>query len=109
VQLRNPPPPIHFLINLDILSGGLSIAVPGEVHGHYQAWKQYGRLKWRDLVQPAIDLAKNGFEISAAVAQALNDEMVEKIKEDDGLRFVVCSCLHVNDNNDCLFNRLSLT
>ena len=83
--------------------------MPGEVHGHYQAWKQHGRLKWRDLVQPAIDLAKNGFEISAAVAQALNDEIVEKIKEDAGLRFVACSCLHVNYNNDCLFNRLSLT
>ena len=40
------------------------------------------------LVQPAIDLARNGFEISAAVNDALTDEMVEEIKNErhDGLR-----------------------
>ena len=81
-------------INFDVVSGGLSIAVPGEVHGQYQAWKQYGWLPWKQLVQPAIDLAKNGFEISAAVADALNDaETLERIKKGDGLAFVNSSIL----------------
>ena len=75
----------------DMLIGGLAIAVPGEVHGQYQAWKQYGRLPWKDLVQPAINLARNGFPISAAVAEALNDDMVKKIKEDPGLRSAAAS------------------
>ena len=66
--------------------GGLAIAVPGEVRGQYQAWNEHGRLSWEDLVQPAIDLARNGFRISHALADALNDDMVEKIKKDKGLR-----------------------
>jgi len=66
--------------------GGLSIAVPGEVHGQYQAWNKYGKLPWKRLVQPAIDLARDGFKISAALDEALNDKMVATIKKDDGLR-----------------------
>ena len=66
--------------------GGLAIAVPGEVRGQHQAWNEHGRLRWEDLVQPAIDLARNGFPISHALADALNDDMVEKIKKDKGLR-----------------------
>ena len=66
--------------------GGLAIAVPGEVRGQYQAWKEHGRLSWEDLVQPAIDLARNGFPISHVLADALNKDMVEKIKKDKGLR-----------------------
>ena len=51
-----------------------------------RAWREYGRLPWKDLVQPAIDLASKGFAISTAVADALSEDMVEKIKEDKGLR-----------------------
>ena len=65
--------------------GGLAIAVPGEVSGQYQAWKFYGKLTWKDLVQPAIDLARNGFEISPALADVMKDK-VEEIKHDKGLR-----------------------
>ena len=68
------------------LPGGLAIAVPGEVNGLYRAWKKYGWLPWKDLVQPAINLAKEGFEIRTTVADAMNDHMVERIKTDPGLR-----------------------
>ena len=76
------------------MSGGLSIAVPGEIHGQYQAWKQYGQLPWEQLVQPAIDLARNGFEISTAVDDALTDIMVEAIKKDSGLRSEIASLIY---------------
>ncbi|XP_055811007.1 glutathione hydrolase 1-like isoform X2 [Solanum dulcamara] len=45
-------------------SGVLSIAVPGEIAGLYNAWKQYGKLPWRRLVRPATHLAHSGFKIS---------------------------------------------
>jgi gamma-glutamyltranspeptidase / glutathione hydrolase len=44
--------------------GLLSVGVPGTVAGLYQAHQKYGKLPWRDLVQPAIDQAKNGFPMS---------------------------------------------
>ena len=54
----------------------------------HQASQKYGRLKWRGLVEPAIKLARDGFEIGAAVADALNStrRIIEFIKKDPGLR-----------------------
>jgi gamma-glutamyltranspeptidase/glutathione hydrolase len=44
--------------------GLLSVGVPGTVAGLYQAHQKYGKLPWAELVQPAIDQAKNGFLMS---------------------------------------------
>ncbi len=44
--------------------GLLSVGVPGTVAGLYQAHQKYGKLPWKDLVQPAVDQAKNGFPMS---------------------------------------------
>ena len=44
--------------------GLLSVGVPGTVAGLFQAHQKYGKLPWKDLVQPAVDLAKNGFPMS---------------------------------------------
>ncbi|MDP9078416.1 MAG: gamma-glutamyltransferase [Bacteroidota bacterium] len=46
--------------------------VPGSVDGMVEAHKKYGKLKWAELVQPAIDLARNGFKISKRLAGSLN-------------------------------------
>ena len=43
--------------------GALSVGVPGTVAGLYMAHQKYGKLPWKDLVQPSIDLAKNGFPL----------------------------------------------
>lgn len=40
-----------------------TVGVPGTVAGLYLAHQKYGKLNWADLVQPAVDLAKNGFII----------------------------------------------
>ena len=64
--------------------------MPGEVHGHYEAWKRHGRLPWRQLVQPAIDLARDGFEITESVENALKipKGIEQDIRNDPGLRSV---------------------
>ena len=41
-----------------------SAGVPGTVAGLYMAHQKYGKLPWAELVQPAIDLASNGFPMT---------------------------------------------
>jgi gamma-glutamyltranspeptidase/glutathione hydrolase len=50
----------------------LAAGVPGSVDGMVQAHKKYGKLKWADLVQPAIELAKHGFVVTERLATDLN-------------------------------------
>ncbi|CAI0554611.1 unnamed protein product [Linum tenue] len=45
-------------------SGPLSIAVPGELAGLYEAWKRHGRLPWKRLVLPSVFLAGKGYKLS---------------------------------------------
>ncbi len=47
-----------------------SVGVPGTVAGLYMAHQKYGKLPWKELVQPAIDLAQNGFPFTWALYQA---------------------------------------
>src|SRR3989442_6168481 len=44
--------------------GAASCAVPGAAVGLEQAHRSFGRLPWRDLFGPAIDLARNGVELN---------------------------------------------
>lgn len=46
--------------------------VPGTVRGLALAHEKYGSLPWKQLVTPAIQLAKEGFEINRRVALGLN-------------------------------------
>ena len=47
-----------------------SVGVPGTVAGLYLAHQKHGILPWADLLQPAIDLAQQGFELPWNLAQA---------------------------------------
>ncbi len=61
--------------------GGLASGVPGTVAGLYAAWKKYGKIKeWKKLIEPAIEIAKNGFPISQAEADRLNKYQADFIK-----------------------------
>src|ERR1041385_113721 len=57
--------------------GDLSSGVPGSVDGMIESHKKYGKLPWKDLVQPAIDLALKGVALTKASARDLN-----RIQED---------------------------
>jgi len=54
------------------LLGQLASGVPGTVDGMDKAHKRYGKLSWKELIQPAIDLARNGFKITEMQARELN-------------------------------------
>ena len=49
------------VINNASLIGSPANGVPGTVAGLWEAHKRYGKLPWKDVVKPAINLAENGF------------------------------------------------
>ena len=49
-------------------NGALSIGVPGTIAGLYMAHQKYGSMPWKNLVQPSIDLARNGVVLSYTLA-----------------------------------------
>ena len=52
-------------------ASGRSIGTPGAVRMLDLAHKDHGRLPWRDLLQPGIALATDGFAISGRLADAI--------------------------------------
>jgi gamma-glutamyltranspeptidase/glutathione hydrolase len=46
--------------------------VPGTVRGLALAHAKYGKLKWKELVAPAVALAEDGVAVDAALAASLN-------------------------------------
>lgn len=52
--------------------GYLSVGVPGSVAGLLYALEKYGTLPRDSILNPAIDLAENGFEIEQRFAESLN-------------------------------------
>src|SRR6201996_390419 len=71
------------------LSTHLASGVPGSVDGMVEAHKKYGKLKWEELVQPAIDLARNGFKITKRMAGDLNRETSEFKKLNEGKSYLL--------------------
>ncbi|SFH88587.1 gamma-glutamyltransferase [Halpernia frigidisoli] len=59
--------------NTDLSQNGrLAVGVPGSVSGFFATLK-YAKLPMKDLIQPAIDLAENGFAITSKEANELNE------------------------------------
>lgn len=55
------------------LYGQLAAGIPGSVDGMVKAHVKYGSMPWTTLLQPAIDLAKNGFHLTEMQAREINN------------------------------------
>src|SRR5438105_2081748 len=57
--------------------GHLSVGVPGTVAGLHMAWREYGKLPWRRLVEPAIQIARAGFVVTHGLSGSLRGVLPE--------------------------------
>ncbi|MBC7499669.1 MAG: gamma-glutamyltransferase [Herminiimonas sp.] len=60
---------------IDGVVGGRSVGAPGVLRMLALAHRQYGKLPWAVLFEPAIRLAENGFSVSPRLAISLKAEM----------------------------------
>lgn len=63
--------------------GALAVGVPGVVDGMIKAIERYGRLPLETVMEPAISLARNGYKLSWAQANVLN-EYIDVLQKYDG-------------------------
>lgn len=53
----------------------LAVGVPGTVAGFALAHERYGDAEWRDLVEPSVALARDGFVVSDRLASSLSGRL----------------------------------
>jgi gamma-glutamyltranspeptidase/glutathione hydrolase len=56
------------------VTGHLAAGVPGSVAGLWELHRRFGTRPWAELVQPAIDLARNGFEVDSDFSESIGYE-----------------------------------
>jgi gamma-glutamyltransferase len=61
--------------------GALAIGVPGTIDALFEVHKKFGKLPMAQLIQPAIDLARNGVVITPLQADFYMGKNVEQIKK----------------------------
>jgi len=80
------------------LRGQLASGVPGSVDGMVKAHKRYGKLPWKELIQPAINLSRNGFSITRMQANELNSRIDNFLEYNpEGTSFTSKKTWHAGD------------
>ncbi len=69
--------PDMFVKGIDYQSA-VTAGVPGTVRGFELAHKKFGKLKWADVLAPAVKLAEDGFPVTEALAKRLNGVLADK-------------------------------
>jgi gamma-glutamyltranspeptidase / glutathione hydrolase len=57
-----------------------AVAVPGTLRGLAMAHRRFGRLPWKQLLQPAIALARDGFIVDSALAKTANETLADSLQ-----------------------------
>ncbi|MBE0493181.1 MAG: gamma-glutamyltransferase [Thiomicrospira sp.] len=70
------------------LVGYQASGVPGSVMGLWQAHQTYGQLSWSELIEPAIDLAKNGFIVHPKLVETATWYQNWAYEKADNLNFL---------------------
>src|ERR1035437_3915159 len=73
--------------------GITSSGVPGTIAGLIYTPEKYGRLKLKDVIQPAIDLAEKGFVLDYKLAESFDS------LKDDLIKYPSSRKIFINDNN----------
>jgi gamma-glutamyltranspeptidase/glutathione hydrolase len=55
--------------------GPLPVSVPGCVDGWFEMHKKFGKLRMEEVLQPAIDYAREGFPVSELIAYYWNEDI----------------------------------
>jgi gamma-glutamyltranspeptidase/glutathione hydrolase len=63
----------------------LSSGVPGTVEGMINIHSKYGLLQFKSVIQPAIDLARNGFPVTESQAEDLNNNRERFMQQNKSL------------------------
>lgn len=71
------------------LFGHLAAGVPGSVDGMVKAHARFGKLSWAEVVQPALDLARNGFPVTDEQVGEFNDIQGEIKKYNPGKTYFI--------------------
>ena len=53
--------------------GAFAVGIPGSVAGVFEVHKKFGTLPIKELIQPAIDLARKGIVVTENQAEDLNN------------------------------------
>lgn len=64
-------------------NGYLAVATPGTIAGLYEVHRKYGRLPWKTVIAPAIQLAENGFPVSWRFVSATKTRLPTLLKNPD--------------------------
>ena len=59
--------------------GGLAVGVPGTVAGLVAIHEKFGTIPWEELVQPAIDLALDGYLVTEKQEKSFNSKIEDFI------------------------------
>lgn len=87
----------YMFLDKSSLIGGSAVGIPGEIYGFWEAYKIGGRIPWKELFKPTIDMCRNGFSVSNALAAAI------KSAENDIRKNLELTNIFINSSNNETF------